>query len=324
MIFIIPFLLGGAALATGAVGLFKGSEGFSNIEKAKEIGKNAQIEYDSAVKSANREWEETQVLAEEYGQLQLDIQRKTIGQFVYILEKIKEKSKQNIRFLEGLEGFSPQQFQEFKATVLEAEKIANGGFKVISAGAAAGQGAVGLIGLFGTASTGTAISGLSGAAAWNATLAWLGGGSLAAGGGGMALGAWVLGGIAAGPALAIGGFVVAGQGEEALTNARKYEAKANIEIAKLETAKEFFGRVQKQIIELENILTNLNVQAIIAIDRLNPNSFDSNRDAYKFQQALLLVKALTEIIKTPVLDGQGNLNPLTANIREKYRYLEGN
>ena len=41
---------------------------------------------------------------------------------------------------------------------------------------------------FGTASTGTAISTLSGAAATNAALAWLGGGSVAAGGGGMAAG----------------------------------------------------------------------------------------------------------------------------------------
>ncbi len=41
---------------------------------------------------------------------------------------------------------------------------------------------------FGTASTGTAISALSGAAATNAALAWLGGGALTAGGGGMAAG----------------------------------------------------------------------------------------------------------------------------------------
>lgn len=41
---------------------------------------------------------------------------------------------------------------------------------------------------FGTASTGTAISTLSGAAATNAALAWLGGGTLAAGGGGTAAG----------------------------------------------------------------------------------------------------------------------------------------
>lgn len=48
--------------------------------------------------------------------------------------------------------------------------------------------AMGVATTFGVASTGTAISALSGAAATNAALAWLGGGALAAGGGGMAAG----------------------------------------------------------------------------------------------------------------------------------------
>ncbi len=317
MIFIIPFLLGGAALASAAYGAIKGKEGFSNIGKARQIGENAQNKYENAVEGVKREWKEIQTLAEEYGQLQLDVKRKTIGRFVYFLEKIGKKNKQNKQYLEGLEGFSPQQFQEYKTAVLEAENIANGGFKAIGAGAAAGQGAVGLIGLFGTASTGTAISGLSGAAAWNATLAWLGGGSLAAGGGGMALGWVVLSGIYAGPVLAIGGFVVAGQGEKALTQAREYQAKVNTKIAELEASKDFMGQVQRRINELGTLLIDLNDRAVTAIDQLDPNSFDFNRDGYKFQQAGLLVKSLAEIMKTPVLDSQGNLNPATANIRAK-------
>ena len=53
----------------------------------------------------------------------------------------------------------------------------------------------GIVTTVGTASTGTAISSLSGVAARNATLAWLGGGTLAAGGLGIAGGAIVLGAI---------------------------------------------------------------------------------------------------------------------------------
>ena len=53
--------------------------------------------------------------------------------------------------------------------------------------------AMGIATTFGVASTGTAISTLSGAAATNAALAWLGGGALAAGGGGMAAGSAFLG-----------------------------------------------------------------------------------------------------------------------------------
>jgi len=67
------------------------------------------------------------------------------------------------------------------------------------AGGTMAVGAWSLVTLFGSASTGAAISGLSGVAATNATLAWFGGGALAAGGAGMAGGMTVLGGIAAIP-----------------------------------------------------------------------------------------------------------------------------
>jgi len=87
---------------------------------------------------------------------------------------------------------------------------------------------------FGTASTGTAISALSGAAATNAALAWLGGGALAAGGGGMAAGQTFL--ALAGPVgWAIGGVALVGSGiylntqnsqdaEEAIKKAMEVEA----------------------------------------------------------------------------------------------------
>lgn len=62
-------------------------------------------------------------------------------------------------------------------------------------GGCGAAGAWALVSFAGTASTGTAIGTLSGAAATNATLAWFGGGALAAGGAGMAGGTIVLGGI---------------------------------------------------------------------------------------------------------------------------------
>lgn len=71
--------------------------------------------------------------------------------------------------------------------------------------------AMGIATTFGVASTGTAISTLSGAAATNAALAWLGGGVLATGGGGMAAGDAFL--ALAGPVgLAIAGVALVGSG----------------------------------------------------------------------------------------------------------------
>lgn len=70
-------------------------------------------------------------------------------------------------------------------------------------GGSAALGMWALVGTLGSASTGAAISGLSGAAATNATLAWFGGGALAAGGAGITGGLAVLGGIVAIPLVCI-------------------------------------------------------------------------------------------------------------------------
>ena len=74
-------------------------------------------------------------------------------------------------------------------------------------GTGVSAGVLGAVMTFGTAGTGTAISALSGAAATNAAYAVLGGGTVASGGGGVALGMTVLGGVAVVSALVITGVV---------------------------------------------------------------------------------------------------------------------
>ena len=80
------------------------------------------------------------------------------------------------------------------------------GMQAVAAGAAAGVAAVGVVTAVGTAGTGAALSALSGAAYVNATLAALGGGSVAAGGLGMAGGVAVLGTVVAAPAALVMGY----------------------------------------------------------------------------------------------------------------------
>ena len=116
-------------------------------------------------------------------------------------------------------------------TLHKVERFNAGMNSAISVGVgsiAGGTMAVGvwsLVTLFGAASTGTAISGLSGAAATNASLAWFGGGALAAGGTGIAGGMTVLGGIVAVPL-----FYVAAKSSH--KKAKEFEdAKAKVEEA---------------------------------------------------------------------------------------------
>lgn len=87
---------------------------------------------------------------------------------------------------------SIEQFNQHYSGVLSA------GFGGMVGGSMA-LGAWAIVSAIGTASTGTAIGTLSGVAATNATLAWFGGGALAAGGAGMSGGMLVLGGIVAAP-----------------------------------------------------------------------------------------------------------------------------
>ena len=123
--------------------------------------------------------------------------------------------------------------KKIKAERVDMEKMTNALTSAVTgslAGLAASGGAYLGVGALATASTGTAISSLSGAAATNATLAWLGGGSLASGGLGMAGGMAVMGGLVAGPLLAIGGSIFASKAaekkEEAYENWKKVEAAA--------------------------------------------------------------------------------------------------
>ncbi|MBW4687331.1 MAG: hypothetical protein KME40_20020 [Komarekiella atlantica HA4396-MV6] len=322
----IPLILGAVAIAGTVFGVGAGAIGVADMNEAQEIGKRAQKRHEDAVSQLKTDWEATNDLAEEYGQLQLNVMMITIGRFVDFIERNIGKGKQSEKeFLEGLEGITVQQIKEYKTAAMEAEQFFKGGAKAIGAAAAGYGGAMGLATSVGVASTGTLIGGLSGAAAWNATLAWLGGGSLAAGGGGMALGSLVLGGITVGPAVLIGGFVLAGEGEKALTKAREYDAEVNIAIAKIAAAKDFMQQVKRRITELMDLVESLNYFAVMGLNELESlTSFDKNRDITKFQQLALLVKALVEIMKTPVLDTEGQINPATVTIQAKYRTLGDN
>ncbi|MFL9458012.1 hypothetical protein AB0756_39970 [Tolypothrix campylonemoides VB511288_2] len=289
--------------------------------KANELAEAAKKRYERAVENLKREEKTTNKLAEDYGQLQLNVIRGTIKRFVDFLEQTGRKaSESEKRLLEGLD-FSVQQIKEYKAAAIGAEQYFTAGAKAAGAAAAGYGGAIGVATSIGAASTGTAISSLSGAAAWNATLAWFGGGAIAAGGGGMAVGVWVLGGITAIPALAIGGFFAAREGEKAMTKAREYEAQANKAIAEINAAKEYAKKIQQRITELRSVFESINTCAVSSLNELESRPFDSSRDAEKFQQVATLMRGLVEILKTPVLNSEGKINVGTVTILEKYRIL---
>lgn len=325
----IPLILGAVALGTGVFGVGTGIVGVADINDAKKIGEHAQERYERAVSQLKVDREAANKVAENYGQLQLDIIISTIKRFVVFLEQIGQRTSQDDwQFLEGLE-ISIQQLKEYKATVIQAEEWLKGSASAAFAGAAAASGAASFAKSFGTATvtntvtrffglwttevvTEVGISQLSGAAARSAIVAWLGGGSTVVGG-------FVLGGITLGPALMTGGLQLAGKGQEALTKARDYNCKVNTAVAEIEKARDKLQFAQQRIKELRILVLSLNHQAVFGLHELESQPFfDKDRDVSKFQQVALLVKALVEIIRTPILDDEGQLNPDTVTIRAKY------
>ena len=124
---------------------------------------------------------------------------------------------------------------------------------------------------FGTASTGTAISTLSGVAAQNAALAWLGGGALSAGGGGIAAGNAFL--AMAGPV----GWSIAGA---TLLTSIVLFAKKRTKLNKQKNEEiESVKKNTEQVKEVDADLKELLDETISIRDGVN-GSFTSNLDMY--------------------------------------------
>ena len=220
----LPFILGAAAL----FGAAKTVDALDDMSTAKRINREAQDLVDR-----NKRWIEnarnsTDSAIKELGKTKISIMSGSMKKFVDSFSRIKNVDLSELPGAEKLRGFNPgsQEFLNMKNASFKASELATGGIGALSAGALTAAGAYGAVGAFAAASTGTAISALSGAAATNATLAWLGGGALAAGGGGMAAGTLVLGGLVAAPALLVGGFFLGSKAETALNDARANKAQA--------------------------------------------------------------------------------------------------
>lgn len=242
----IPFILAAGAAVAGAAGLFKGGQAISNNSKAKEYIEDAHKKYDSAKDALDEQRAVTSKDLEVLGTTKLNAWSNDIGQFVEYFKKFKNveiNGKVNLNEKLKLQIDSTGNFKNMEVASLKATEVVKAGVTSLGAGALAGIASYGGAMMFASASTGTAIATLSGAAATNATLAWFGGGSLAAGGLGMAGGTAVLGGIVAGPVLAVAGFIMAAKSEENLANAKKTYSEAKLAAEKMDTMTDFMRKV---------------------------------------------------------------------------------
>ncbi|ASM79132.1 hypothetical protein VITFI_CDS3355 (plasmid) [Vitreoscilla filiformis] len=294
----IPFILAGAALLAGGIGIKKGLDAKEDFERAERIGNRAKRKHEEAVLSLEQEREKTNAMLQELGKLKVHIFSNQIKYLVDAIKSRKKKAGSNISgFEQMIEELNLPQMEKMVIGSLDIEKgLASGA----ASGALMGLGAYGSVGMLASASTGTAIASLGGAAATNATLAWLGGGSLAAGGFGMAGGMAVLGGLVAGPALAITGFVMASKAEEAVTKAWEYDSEVDQAVAKIAAMKEVLKGLQANAMEMSMTLSKV------------AKCFDDSKffigqtnDDNAFERLLQLGKALKATLDTPIMEKNG-------------------
>lgn len=214
----------------------------------------------------------------------------------------------------------PQDIARFAGARLTAEGVAGHLVTTAVAGAATYTAVPMAVAAYGTASTGAAIAGISGAAAHSATYAWLGGGSIAAGGGGMALGAMALNAVAIGPAILVGGFVMNGKGEKALTEAQRYCAEVETSVEEQQRLRSRLTVVDERAHELEGLLENVVRRGTKALDDLDSaEPFDPDVHAELFRRALSFALAVRDIVNVPVLDADGDIAPDTDRLLVLYR-----
>ena len=251
----------------------------------------------------------------EFATFKLSVFTTEINTLVSLVKKCKDAN--SVLDAENI-NFTAEEIRELESSVSNSLEISAGLGKGVASGALTAMGAYGSVGMLATASTGTAIGGLSGVAATNATLAWLGGGSLAAGGGGMALGTAVLGGMVAGPLIAITGFVMDSKAEKNLTEAYKYESEIDIGIEKIDYSIEEYNAIYKYIDELTIVIHNFRERFNEVHKQLNNVSLKSKAKRFfgvskvceekEFEQLMVIGKNLKIVLDIPLMDKDGNKN----------------
>ena len=313
----LPLLFIGVAAATGTFGVGSTIKAGIDANKAKVINRNA-----NEIVQNSTDWLNAQRLAcgnslSQLGEEKVFILNSTVTEFLDTFQKIKNV---NFKEAEGLEELSKlhideNTFTEMQSLVNFAGSLAGGIFAGATGGALVAFGAYGTAQAFAVASTGTAIASLSGAAATNATLAFFGGGSLAAGGLGMAGGTAVLGGLVAGPALMVMGLVAGGAAKKNLEKAYTNKSEAIQIASQLHTAGLQCETIRRRTYMFYNLLARLDAYFLPLIYKME-DIFENEGDDYSkydseskkiIASCASVAVSVKSLLDTPLLTDDGLL-----------------
>lgn len=299
-------------------------EGITNNIEANALIVEAEGVFATQEKELKRAQRSCKNNLERFNYFKMDVYSNEISRGIGLISRIKQPTLSEIEILDIPPDmfFSALEIQETEKTVLtvrEALSILASGTKV---GIGTTLGTLSLVSQFGVASTGTAISSLSGIAASNATIACLGGGAVAAGGGGIALGSAVLGGLAIAPLSIVSSWKFAKNAQENLTEATRIYASICQEAEKGKALVAFINHgINPRIIEVEETLKKMvafyNESILIDLEDVcnRKSNMDgtvnfktcSKRDQETIKLAILTTKKIKDLIALKLFDDMGNI-----------------
>lgn len=325
----IPFIIVGATIAMGVSGVGLGAKGGYDQHRAQKLNRDSNQRAENA---ANR-LEDLRIKCskslQDLGDEKLSVLNGSVTKFVDVFSQLK-----NVDFTgsEGLNELSKiqmgsKEFAEMRELTKFSSSLLKGSATGIAGGALTAFGAYSAASALATASTGTAIASLHGVAATNATLAWFGGGSIAAGGAGMACGAAVLGGIVAGPALLCMGIIVGSKAGKNLENARANAYQTNEICEELENGSVECISIRRRCYMFYNLLARLDayltpltfaMEDIINAEGADYSQF-TDQSKKTIAAAASTVSSIKAVLDTPILTDSG---ALTAESDELLKRLD--
>lgn len=300
----LPFILGGAAVALAGTGIKKGLNARKKNQEAEQLIISAENRLAIPLENFKKEQRKMEVYLSDFARFKVMVFKVQIQNFIDFIKTCKNSANSELN-IENI-SFTDKELHSLESEITKVDNISSGLVKGTTSGALIAFGTYGAVGTFATASTGTAIGTLSGAAATNATLAWLGGGSLAAGGGGMAVGAAVLGGVVAAPLIAIAGFSMDSKAEKNLTAAHEYSEDVDIEIDKMLLKLEEFKGLKDYIDELGNTIVQISDKFDKILKKINKRKDKCKSE--KTKQLFILGKGLKNHLDISLLNKKGKLN----------------
>lgn len=315
---LIPLLLFGTGATTGVSGAIQGALGAKKMKNASADQAGAVERHEACRLTTQDTVAGTNARALSYGRVQSSSHTAVVLRMRSFLDRHRKLgATKDTDFLSGATA-DVQQISPYSEMGSIGLALVQGAATAAAVGAATAAGIPAAVTAVGTASTGAAIGGLSGAAAQSATMAWLGGGALSAGGGGVALGAAALNAVVAGPVIMVGGLAVNVQGEKAATRATTWVAKVDVDIQKQLAFRRTLRAVDDRIAELTGVLGDVTARGMTALDRLEAVDFDPVEHTELFSAAMSHARAVQTIVSTPVLTKDATVNPDTDDLVMTY------